>query len=137
MPACAHCLLEVSEAAALRETVDGREAFFCCPGCRGIHALLRSEGLEGFYARREGWVPGPPGDAPIPAEAFADAVRIEGASATVDFAVSGIRCASCGWLIERYLGGRPGVRSARLNYATGKARVAWDPGAAGIGDILA
>ncbi len=137
MPACAHCLLEVSEAAALRETVDGREAFFCCPGCRGIHALLRSEGLEAFYARREGWVPGPPGDVKVPAEAFAGAVRTEGGAAAAEFAVSGIRCASCGWLIERYLGSRPGVRSVRLNYATGRARVAWDPAAADIGDILA
>jgi Cu2+-exporting ATPase len=137
VPACEHCLLEISGAAALRETVDGREAFFCCPGCRGIHALLRSEGLEGFYARREGWSPGPPADTALSAEAFADAVRTEGGEATVDLAVSGIRCASCGWLIERYLGGRPGVRSVRMNYATGRARISWDPCAAGIGDVLA
>jgi Cu2+-exporting ATPase len=136
MPTCEHCLLEVSEAAALRDTVDGREAFFCCPGCRGIHALLRSEGLSDFYLRRDGWSPGPPTGTQLSEEAFADAVRVEGGHATVDLAVSGIRCASCGWLIERYLGGRPGVRAVRMNYATGSARVSWDPAAAGLGDIL-
>jgi Cu2+-exporting ATPase len=136
MPSCAHCLLELPADAALRDTVDGREAFFCCPGCRGIHALLRSEGLSDFYARREGWSPGPPAETPLSAEAFADAVRVAGGDATVDLAVSGIRCASCGWLIERYLGRRPGVRSVRMNYATGSARVSWDPAVAGIGDIL-
>jgi len=135
MPACAHCLLEVTAATALRETVDGREALFCCPGCRGIFILLRSEGLSDFYSRRKGWTPGPPEAALISPEAFADAVRVEGGSATADFAVSGIRCASCAWLIERYVGGRPGVRSVRLNYVTGRARVVWDPGAAGIGDV--
>ena len=136
MPACAHCLLEVPEAVALRETVEGRETFFCCAGCRGIFTLLRSEGLSAFYSRRKGWTPGPPEAAVISPEAFADAVRVEGDTAKADFAVSGIRCASCAWLIERYVGNRPGVRSVRLNYATGKARVAWDPDAAGIGDIV-
>ncbi|MGE5248555.1 MAG: heavy metal translocating P-type ATPase, partial [Verrucomicrobiota bacterium] len=136
MAVCEHCLLEVSEAAALRETVDGREAFFCCPGCRGIYDLLRSEGLSEFYRRREGWVPGPPAEAPLPEEAFADAVRVEGGEATADLAISGIRCASCGWLIERYLGGRRGVRSVRMNYATGSARIRWDVGAAGLRDVL-
>jgi P-type Cu2+ transporter len=136
MPACAHCLLEVSEGAAVRETIDGREAYFCCTGCRGIHALLRSEGLSEFYDRRDGWLPGPPADAGSPPEAFSDAIRNDADTASVTFAVSGIRCASCGWLIERYLGARPGVRSVRLNYATGKAAVAWDPSATGLGDIL-
>jgi len=136
MPSCEHCLLEVPEAAALRGTVDGREVFYCCAGCRGIHALLRSEGLADFYRRRDGWSPGPPSDAGASAAAFADAVRVGEDEATVDLAVSGIRCASCGWLIERYLGGRPGVRSVRMNYATGRARVAWDPAAARLEDVL-
>jgi Cu2+-exporting ATPase len=50
-------------------------------------------------------------------------------------AISGIRCASCAWVIERYLGGRKGVAYARVNYATGRARIRWDPGMAGISDI--
>jgi len=135
MPACAHCLLDVSESVALRETVDGRTEFFCCPGCRGIHALLRSEGLSAFYARRKGWTPGPPEVTPVSPRAFADSVRVEGDAAEADLAISGIRCASCAWLIERYVGTRTGVRSIRLNYATGRARVAWDPSATGIDDV--
>jgi Cu2+-exporting ATPase len=136
MPACAHCLLEIPGGAALRETVEGREMFFCCSGCRGIHALLRSEGLTAFYSRRTGWVPGPPESAPLEAAAFAQAVRAEGDSATADLAVSGIRCGSCAWLIERFVGSRPGVRSVRMNYGTGRVRVSWDPAAAGIGDVV-
>jgi Cu2+-exporting ATPase len=137
MPACAHCLLEVPESAALRESVDGRDAFFCCRGCRGIHALLRSEGLDGFYSRRDGWTPGPPETSPFAPGAFADSVRIEGDAASADFPVSGIRCASCGWLIERYVGRRPGVRSVRVNCGAGRVRLSFDPAAAGIDDILA
>ncbi|MFA6147928.1 MAG: heavy metal translocating P-type ATPase [bacterium] len=136
MTACAHCLLEVPEGSAIRETVDGEETAFCCPGCRAIHGLLRSEGLTGFYARRRGWTPGPPEAARVPLDAFDGAVRAAGRQAEADLVISGIRCASCVWLIERYLGGRPGIFSTHVNFATGRARVSWDPSATGIGDVV-
>ncbi|HSL92917.1 MAG TPA: cation-translocating P-type ATPase, partial [Candidatus Limnocylindrales bacterium] len=50
-------------------------------------------------------------------------------------AISGLRCATCAWVIERYLGGRKGVTSARVNTATGRARIRWNPESAGIADI--
>ncbi|OYV69399.1 MAG: hypothetical protein B7Z74_07880, partial [Deltaproteobacteria bacterium 21-66-5] len=64
------------------------------------------------------------------------AVRTDGGEDAADLLVSGIRCASCVWLIERYLEGRPGIRSVRVNFATGRARVAWTHGAIGIGDVV-
>ncbi len=133
---CAHCLLEVPEESATRETIDGKETIFCCPGCRAIHGLLRSEGLSGFYTRRKGWTPGPPETARVPIDAFDGAVRTDGGEDAADLLISGIRCASCVWLIERYLEGRPGIRSVRVNFATGRARVAWTHGAIGIGDVV-
>ena len=136
MAVCAHCLLGVPEASATRETIDGRETIFCCPGCRAIHGLLRSEGLTGFYARRHGWTPGPPETARVPLDAFDGAVRASGRHAEADLVISGIRCASCVWLIERYLGGRPGILSTRVNFATGRARVYWDPSETGIGEVV-
>jgi len=136
MAPCAHCLLDVPEESAIRETIDGKETIFCCPGCRAIHGLLRSEGLTGFYDRRHGWTPGPPETARVPLDAFDGAVRTSGRQAEADLLISGIRCASCVWLIERYLGGRPGVLSTRVNFATGRARVSWDPSETGIGDVV-
>ena len=136
MAVCAHCLLGVPEASATRETIDGRETIFCCPGCRAIHGLLRSEGLTGFYARRHGWTPGPPETTRVPLDAFDGAVRASGRHAEADLVLSGIRCASCVWLIERYLGGRPGILSTRVNFATGRARVYWDPSETGIGEVV-
>ncbi len=133
---CAHCLLEVPVEAAIRETIDGKDTVFCCPGCRAIHALLRSEGLTGFYTRRNGWTPGPPESARVPIDSFDGAVRISGRRAEADLVLTGIRCASCVWLIERYLGGRPGVLSARVNFATGRSTISWDPSVTGIGPIV-
>ena len=136
MAVCAHCLLEIPGESAIRETIDGKEAIFCCHGCRGIYDLLHSEGLTGFYARRQGWTPGPPESALVPLDMFEGAVRTSGAEAEADLVISGIRCASCVWLIERYLGGRPGILSARVNFATGRARVSWKPSESGIGEIV-
>jgi len=136
MAVCAHCLLEMPEESATRETIDGKETTFCCPGCRAIHGLLRSEGLTGFYARRRGWTPGPPESARVPLDAFDVAVRTSGREAEADLVLSGIRCASCVWLIERYLGGRLGILSTRVNFATGRARISWNPSETGIGEVV-
>ena len=135
MPSCAHCLLDIPGEPSLREDDGGREIHFCCPGCRGIYRLLHSEGLADFYRRRSGWIPGPP-EAGVPdPEDLAGSVTPgkEGHEATL--AISGIRCATCAWVIERYLEGRKGVPFARVNAATGRARVRWNPERAGIADI--
>jgi len=42
----------------------------------------------------------------------------------LDFAVEGMTCGSCAARIQRVLGRQPGVASAEVNFATGKARVA-------------
>jgi cation-transporting ATPase V len=55
-------------------------------------------------------------------------------SGELDFEVEGMTCGSCAVRIERVLGRQPGVASAQVNFATGKARVA--PGAAvDVGDL--
>ena len=136
--ACAHCLLPLRPEAAIRGGAHERELLFCCAGCRNVHALLVREGLDGFYVRRSGWSPGPPDSlhaAPGDPDAFAACVRASGDALEAQMAITGIRCASCVWLIERYLGKKPGVRSIRMNYATHMATVRWDPSAADAGRI--
>ncbi len=140
--ACAHCLLPVRPEAAVRGDAGESHLLFCCAGCRNVHALLTREGLGGFYARRTGWTPGRPqfgadgagGNGADPEE-FAACTRVSGDALEADMAISGIRCASCIWLIERYLGGKAGVRSVQVNFATHRATVRWDPSATDAGRI--
>jgi cation-transporting ATPase V/Cu+-exporting ATPase len=42
----------------------------------------------------------------------------------LDFEVEGMTCGSCAVRVQRVLGRQPGVASAEVNFATGKARVA-------------
>jgi len=137
MLSCDHCLLEIAPGDAVVEDVGGKEAVFCCSGCRNIHALLCSEGLEGFYERRRGWTPGPFSVSPVDPEIFATNARRSGSGGEfeMDLAISGIRCASCVWVIERYLAKKPGVLSARVHYATHRGTVRWDPERTDAGTI--
>jgi Cu2+-exporting ATPase len=136
MPACDHCLLEVSERDAVHEEVSGRQKVFCCRGCAGIYRLIRSEGLEDFYARRTDWTPGPAQDQGVDVSAFLENLRPAGKELETDVIIDGIRCASCIWLNERILLRTRGVSYANVNYATHRARIRWDPRTIEVGAIL-
>jgi Cu+-exporting ATPase len=53
----------------------------------------------------------------------------------VDFAVEGMSCASCVSRIERTLVGLPGVVSAAVNLATGRASIEFIPGTTGLEEV--
>ena len=135
---CDHCLLAFPEREAVRADVGGAARVFCCTGCRGVAELIAAEGLSGFYAGRRWDEPGLAADPerPVDAAAFRDAVRRVDGLAELDVYIDGIRCASCVWLNERLLATLPGVASARVNYATHRARVRWDPAAATLEGVL-
>ncbi|HYG66383.1 MAG TPA: heavy metal translocating P-type ATPase metal-binding domain-containing protein, partial [Anaeromyxobacteraceae bacterium] len=138
MARCDHCLLEFPDREAIRGVVAGAERVFCCPGCRGVYALVQAEGLGAYYDRRD-WDENGPGivNAPRPdAALFREAVREVDGARELDFAIDGIRCASCVWLNERVLARTPGVLAARVNYATHRARIRFDPGTVALETVL-
>jgi len=134
---CDHCLLVFPEREAVRAEVAGVARVFCCAGCRGVFQLVQEEGLGAYYETRRWAEPGPaPAQALDPA-AFQAAVRgADGGLAELDLAIDGIRCASCVWLNEKLLGRLPGVRSARVSYATHRARIRFDPAAVEVARIV-
>ncbi len=133
---CDHCLLPFRERDALRATVESAEKVFCCNGCRGIYRLIHSEGLDEFYEKRSGWVPGPPEEVELATDAFEDSVRVSAGEAEIDLALSGIRCTSCIWLIERFLGKIKGITYITVNYATHMAKVRWLPETISLDSVL-
>jgi Cu+-exporting ATPase len=56
----------------------------------------------------------------------------KGADGRVDLPVEGMTCASCAARVEQGLKRVEGVRDARVNYATGRATVEYDPAQAGV-----
>ena len=133
---CDHCLLTFPERDAVLDEVAGRQKTFCCNGCRGVYRLIHDQGLDEFYKMRKGWTPGPPQNAEITVEAFNDSVRTCVDELEIDIHLSGIRCASCVWLIEHYLSRCEGIKEIRVNYATHRARIRWAPGLISLSSVL-
>jgi len=130
-----------SEREAVRATLGGGEKVFCCAGCLGVYRLVQEEGLGAYYDERRWDGPGAPvgdGGPAVDLAAFREAVRqLEaGDEVELELYVDGIRCASCVWLNERMLLRTPGVSFARVNYATHRARIRWDPAAVDLERVL-
>jgi Cu2+-exporting ATPase len=133
---CDHCLLKINKEDALREMVDGEYKYFCCQGCRNVYHIIHGRELDEFYRRRRNWQPGPPDDSEINYSLFSDKIKESGGSSEVDIILTGVRCATCIWLIEHFLSKLDGIVSARVNYATHRARIKWDPERINLRDIL-
>ncbi|GFO67116.1 copper-transporting ATPase [Geomonas limicola] len=136
---CFHCGAPIPPGQLVTENGSGTTLSFCCRGCHGAYLLISGAGLAEFYRRRD-WQ-----DTGVAAEDFqsnlsaaylARFVRPEADGATVDIIIEGIRCASCVWLNEKILAGLEGVQEARVNYATGRARVRFAPQRIDAGTIF-
>ena len=137
---CFHCGEPLSGREPWTVRLEGEERPVCCPGCQAVAELIRDSGLADFYryrtapGSRPGGDPAQAPDDDAPWRAFdrpgmLDAVSAPAADGTraCTLLVEGVRCAACGWLIEKSLERLPGVREVRVNPATARARLVWDP----------
>lgn len=136
--ACLHCGLPTKSVAES----------FCCRGCETVYALIRSEGLEHYYALR------PDRISPPARLASAEPMWLEelfepnlagpstkGEEATPAGAppmrlfrldVQGVHCAACVWLLEELFSRHAGGRSLRVNPLLGKAEMLWQGSSADL-----
>jgi len=101
-PRCDHCLAELGPEPIIA-TLDGASRRFCCAGCSGVFALLHAEGLDRRYYADRRWTETGPTPAilraggPSPRDDLSAYERVEapdGAEASVELSIDGIRCAS-------------------------------------------
>ncbi len=133
---CAHCGLPVPTSSAQ----PGPR--FCCAGCKTVWELLHEVGLDPYYDLRErlegrALVPGQTRAehaAEPPAFAHLDDPDVQraisgGKLGRAELHLIGLHCAACIWLIERLPAVLAGVRTARVAWSGGMARlvVEWDP----------
>jgi Cu2+-exporting ATPase len=131
---CAHCGLD---AGPDPRVVAGKT--FCCAGCAAVYSILHDEGLDRFYDAG--------GVGSLSARAARDAEPDRGpafprldtleAAGEADLDVVGMRCASCAWLIEHYLGRREGVTDVRVSYAASTCALRWDRDRTSLSHLLA
>ncbi|ALC17081.1 ATPase [Desulfuromonas soudanensis] len=137
---CHHCRLPIPPADAIIDRIDGQELRFCCQGCRSVYRIISGAGLGTYYEKRQLSRSGLP--AGTVQDTYDDAylsgfVSERHGKGELSFLIEGIRCASCVWLVERYVGSLAGVSEIRLNYGTHRGRVVFDPLAVSPGAIFA
>lgn len=136
---CFHCGQSLPRDHRWPVTVKNVQRNTCCPGCQAACRTIVDLGLENYYLHRDRFA-AHLDDAPVPDDLFAnfgDAALAEGgyvrdvtvadgnALRECTLMVDGLRCAACGWLIEKSLRTMPGVTAANVNLTTGRVRVGW------------
>lgn len=126
--------------------VAGRDERTCCPGCQAACNTIVELGLENYYQHRDQYAPH--GDeTPVPDDLFrhfGDAALADSGFVVADdenqrectLVVDDLRCAACGWLIEKSLNAMPGVSQASVNITSGRVRIRWQAGTREVRDFL-
>jgi len=142
---CFHCGKPNPHPRRWRAVLAGAPREFCCAGCLGVAQTIHAAGLDAFYERRTE-AADRPDDGNAAADDFSpwdDAAMQAGfvrdlpdGTREVSLLLEGIHCGACIWLIEHWLAQRPGIAAAEVNFATRRARVAFDPARARLSDVL-
>ncbi len=127
--ACRHC-------AAAMEPGAGE---FCCTGCEMAAAIIHGAGLDAYYERRTEPAPCARSELLRSGSRHVKGDWATGGAGEGDgeamIAVDGLRCSACVWVTERVLQATPGVLDASVSYATGRARLRWDPAITDLGAL--
>jgi len=109
---------------------DAPSAPFCCTGCQLARAFLVERGLSRYddLLRLSGVPVGAPREGVLPfvEEARARAVRDENGERRVRFALAGIHCAACVWIVEELFRRRAGARHIAINPVRGTTQLTID-----------
>lgn len=111
---------------------------FCCHGCAGAYQLIHGLGLENFYALRDqAKVSGAASpaeqqsrydqfDSPEFLGRSTPQTRPDGTQCST-FALQGLHCAACAWLIENAANREPGLLSTRVKMSEHTIQLVFDP----------
>lgn len=121
----------------------GESRAMCCLGCQLASESIVEAGLDSYYLDRSEisrTAPLPEGLALLSGydhqaiqETF---VYQENDMSCTDLSVAGLRCAACGWLIEKKLLQEAGVAQVAVNLGSQRIRLTWDQHTIQISQLL-
>jgi P-type Cu+ transporter len=140
---CFHCGNTI-ESDLVIGSLKGEDREFCCEGCKVVATIIHETGNEYFYSIK--------GNQKTERVDFRDSgsdenldsdyiknkyfTKIEQNRYQVFIKVTNIHCSACIWLNERALLSLEGVKKAELNFASGRARVEFNPDEVKLSDIF-
>jgi len=148
---CYHCGLPVPRGSQYTVEIDGQQRSMCCPGCQAVAQAIVDGGLDNFYRHRDGQNADNElirtnnstrrkqelelyDNPDIQASFVHDAGGDQREALLV---IEGITCAACVWLLEKHLGGQPGVSAVSVNMTTHRARIRWHSETTRLSQLLA
>jgi Cu2+-exporting ATPase len=144
---CFHCGLPVPAEADFAVSIFDERRRMCCHGCQAVAESIVENGLQDYYTYRTELPK--TADELVPDElrqlALYDHPEMQkgfvfdahGDTRQASLILEGVTCAACIWLNERHLKQLPGVREVAFNYASQRARIAWDEREIRLSQILA
>lgn len=152
---CYHCTEEVLEPATWQVDFDGATHDVCCVGCQAVMQAIVDAGLGDYYRFRSepaqfGVMPDDLSnrldelavfDEPEISERYLQQTDAAGGAGSADLvdlnlSIEGLRCGACVWVLERAIGGMPGVSRASVNFSSARATVRFDATRLKLSDIL-
>jgi len=140
---CFHCGLPNPPGRRFEASIRGELRRFCCVGCLAVASTIHEAGLEGFYAARTAATAAPVAGADDEWAQHEESARAAGLVRELPdgrreaaLLLEGLTCGACVWLIESFLARQPGVETARVNFATRRARVVWRAEATRLADVM-
>ena len=126
---CFHCGDPLPPEIDYRVTIAGHTHKVCCRGCQAVAQLIAGADMADFYQRRTEFSPRPDEDTDAPAEWFGDRNWLHSFAESTEgilqlpLLVTGMSCAACAWIIERFVLQQPEVLEARVQLTLGKLTV--------------
>ncbi|ALM51574.1 heavy metal translocating P-type ATPase [Halomonas huangheensis] len=146
---CYHCGSAVDGDNRWSLELNGLTQPLCCPGCLAVAQAIIDGGLGRYYQLRTA-TPERPINAPLDTrrwQLFDDPVLQarfvrtdqgqDNDESIATFAVDGITCAACAWLIEHRLNAIEGVISSAINLSEHRLRLSWRPASVALSRLLA
>lgn len=136
---CEHCGNPIESKIFLANGNEGKK--FCCEGCKTVYSLIHSLGGSYYYNLKGSTKVDPvfgkqeqePIDTDIVYEKF---VRTEAGISEVFIQITNIHCSACVWINEKILTEEPGIHSATINFASGRAKIKFDANSVKLSRIL-
>lgn len=127
---CFHCGEPIPPKLNLDVVIDGERRPVCCVGCQSVALLIAGADMAAFYRQRTDFAPQPSEAGQATAEWFGDIDWVDSFSSrdpegnrVVPLLVSGMSCAACTWLIERFVQETEGVLDVDVNLNLARVRI--------------
>jgi P-type Cu2+ transporter len=141
MSPCFHCGEPIPMGADFSVAFADSPQPVCCLGCKAAAEWIAGLGLDDYYRLRTESGTRPETELDFsawdrPALARLHVRQHAPDRAEIVLLIENLRCAACGWLIERTLGSVDGVREVGVNAPAQRVRLVFDPARARLSELM-